>query len=54
MVFEFQVPEELRTIGESQIQGLWFTKSLFLQDCLFLRKDLFVFWLEVLWASVLF
>lgn len=54
MVFEFQVPEELRAIGESQIQGLWFTKSLFLQDCLLSKKDLFVFCLEVLWASALF
>lgn len=54
MVFEFQVPEELRAVSVSQIQRLGFTKPLFPQDHLFLKKDLFVFCLEVLWASVLF
>lgn len=38
MAFEFQVHEELRAIGVSQIQGLWVTKSLFPQDCLFFKK----------------
>lgn len=52
MAFEFQVPEELRAMGVSQIQGLWVTKLLFPQDCLFL-KYAFVPCLEELCASML-